>query len=240
MATLAANRGTEPAKLAKLVRGELDWIVMKALEKDRARRYETASGFAADVQCYLKDEPVEACPPSAWYRFRKFARRNRRALLTASVVALAVVLTAAGSGVLIWRANQDLHQALESEQGPGPRAALLSSGSPWRSGNGPATTSAGWNSCSTHCPEDLRGWEWHYLKRLRYGALPPLRHESAVFSVAFSPDGQYLATATRDGFVRLCRATSGQELRKWQAHADERHLRPVQPRQSIPRLGGLG
>ena len=64
------------------MRGELDWIVMKALEKDRRRRYETASDFAADVMRYLTDQPVEACPPSAWYRFRKFARRNRAALAT--------------------------------------------------------------------------------------------------------------------------------------------------------------
>ncbi len=63
--TLAANRGMEPAKLTKLVRGELDWIVMKALEKDRSRRYDTANGFAMDVQRYLTDEPVLACPPSA-------------------------------------------------------------------------------------------------------------------------------------------------------------------------------
>ena len=75
--SLAANRGTEPAKLTKLVRGELDWIVMKALEKDRNRRYETANGFAMDVQRYLADEPVQACPPSAGYRLRKFARRNK-------------------------------------------------------------------------------------------------------------------------------------------------------------------
>ncbi len=69
--TLAANRGTEPAKLTRLVRGELDWIVMKALEKDRNRRYETANGFALDVQRYLADEPVQACPPSAGYRLRQ-------------------------------------------------------------------------------------------------------------------------------------------------------------------------
>src|SRR5207302_229801 len=75
--TLAANRGTEPAKLTRLLRGELDWIVMKALEKDRRRRYETANGFAMDVQRYLADEPVLAGPPSAWYRLRKFVRRNR-------------------------------------------------------------------------------------------------------------------------------------------------------------------
>ncbi|MCI0356889.1 MAG: serine/threonine protein kinase, partial [Planctomycetaceae bacterium] len=66
---IAAHRHIEPARLSRLVRGELDWIVMKCLEKDRNRRYETASALAADVQRYLNDEPVLACPPSAWYRF---------------------------------------------------------------------------------------------------------------------------------------------------------------------------
>ena len=65
------------------MRGELDWIVMKALEKDRNRRYETANGLAPDMQRYLADEPVQACPPSAWYRFRKFARRNKTGLTAA-------------------------------------------------------------------------------------------------------------------------------------------------------------
>src|SRR5262249_29107644 len=75
--SVAAQRCTEPAKLTKLVRGELDWIVMKALEKDRNRRYETANGFAMDVQRYLADEAVIACPPSSGYRLRKFVRRHR-------------------------------------------------------------------------------------------------------------------------------------------------------------------
>jgi serine/threonine protein kinase len=91
--TLAANRGTEPAKLTKLMRDELDWIVMKALEKDRNRRYETANSFALDVQQYLNDERVQACPPTAWYRFRKFARRNKAAIATAATVGLALLLT---------------------------------------------------------------------------------------------------------------------------------------------------
>ena len=82
LASISAQRHMEPARLTKLVRGELDWIVMKTLEKDRNRRYETASGFAADVQRYLDDEPVQACPPSAMYRLRKFVRRNKRALAT--------------------------------------------------------------------------------------------------------------------------------------------------------------
>jgi serine/threonine protein kinase len=89
--SISAQRHTEPAKLTKLVRGELDWIVMKALEKDRNRRYETANGFALDVQRYLADEPVQACPPSAAYRLRKFARRNKVAVALASVVAIALI-----------------------------------------------------------------------------------------------------------------------------------------------------
>src|SRR5437762_7456474 len=83
LASISANRHTEPAKLTKLVKGELDWIVMKCLEKDRNRRYETANGFAADVQRYLEDEPVQACPASAVYRFKKLARRHKVGLLTA-------------------------------------------------------------------------------------------------------------------------------------------------------------
>src|SRR5213078_4570005 len=67
--SIAASRGLEPKKLSGIVHGELDWIVMKALEKDRNRRYETANGFAMDVQRYLDDEAVQACPASAWYRF---------------------------------------------------------------------------------------------------------------------------------------------------------------------------
>src|SRR5206468_4448546 len=92
LASVAARRRTEPARLTRDVRGDLDWIVMKALEKDRTRRYETASGFAADVLHYLHDEPVQAFPPSAWYRFRKFARRNKVALTGGGFVAVALVV----------------------------------------------------------------------------------------------------------------------------------------------------
>jgi len=103
LASISAQRHMEPAKLSKLMRGELDWIVMKTLEKDRNRRYETANGFAADVQRYLNDEPVQACPPSAWYRFRKFARRNKRAMATATLLGV-MLLTAVGAvaGSLGW------------------------------------------------------------------------------------------------------------------------------------------
>jgi serine/threonine protein kinase/WD40 repeat protein len=88
---MSANRRSDPARLSQLFRGELDWIVMRALEKDRNRRYETASAFAADVERYLKDEQVLACPPSAGYRLRKLVRRNKGLVLAVSLVMLVLL-----------------------------------------------------------------------------------------------------------------------------------------------------
>jgi eukaryotic-like serine/threonine-protein kinase len=109
----------EPAKLTKLMRGELDWIVMKTLEKDRNRRYETANGLAMDVQRYLNDEPVLACPPSTWYRLRKFARRNKGILLTVGFAVTALVLATVVSAWQAIRATEAqalAHQRLEAEK----------------------------------------------------------------------------------------------------------------------------
>ena len=97
--SISVQRQTEPAKLTRIVRGELDWIVMKALEKDRGRRYETANGLAMDVQRFLANEAVQACPPSASYRFRKFARRNRGTLALAGLFVLAIVTAVAALGM---------------------------------------------------------------------------------------------------------------------------------------------
>jgi serine/threonine protein kinase len=101
IAAVAAQRKMEPAKLSKLVRGDLDWITMKALDKDRTRRYETANGLARDIQRYLSDEPVEASPPSTVYRLRKLARKHRTVLTTAAAF---VVLLTAGAGIATWQA----------------------------------------------------------------------------------------------------------------------------------------
>jgi tetratricopeptide (TPR) repeat protein len=127
--SLAALRQTEPKKLAALLRGELDWVVMKCLEKQRDRRYETANGLARDLQRYLADELVEARPPSAGYRLRKFARKHRAAL--ASTLAIAVLMVA-GLSASLWQmmraiaaegqANQNAQQA--REEGDAKDAAL--------------------------------------------------------------------------------------------------------------------
>ena len=114
---LAGNRGTEAKQLSALVRGELDWIVMKALEKDRTRRYETANGFARDIQRYLADEPVEACPPSAGYRLRKFARRNKGPLAVAATILLLLVLFGSGVGWIVRdRSARDADAARQQQE----------------------------------------------------------------------------------------------------------------------------
>jgi WD40 repeat protein/serine/threonine protein kinase len=209
--SISAYRNSDPKQLGQVVRGELDWIVMKALEKERARRYETASALAADVQRYLRDEPVEACPPSAWYRFRKFARRRKAVFAAASGIALMILV---GAGMLAI-SNVQVSQALERERRNSYSQRIALAEREWSANN-----LSGMEALLEECPTDLRDWEWHYLKRLRYHTLPPLRHESQVLSVTFSPDGKHLATGTQTGTVRIWDAHTGQELRKWTAHGE--------------------
>jgi serine/threonine protein kinase len=111
----AKHRQAEPPKLIHLVRGDLDWIVMKALEKDRTRRYETANGLAVDIQRHLKNEPVIARPPSSVYRFRKLVRRNKLVFAASASVAVAVVV---GLGLSIWSLikEREAHQRAEASE----------------------------------------------------------------------------------------------------------------------------
>ncbi|MBS0197192.1 MAG: serine/threonine protein kinase [Planctomycetes bacterium] len=102
IAGVAAQRHTEPRRLGMVIRGELDWIVMKALEKDRTRRYETANGLAMDIRRYLSGEAVVAAPPSTAYRFKKFVRRNRVMVAAGAAVGAALVLGMVGT---IWQAR---------------------------------------------------------------------------------------------------------------------------------------
>ncbi len=94
---VAANRGTEPAKLSKLMKGELDWVVLKALEKDRTRRYDTANALSRDIQRYLADELVEARPPSTGYRTKKFVRRHKGQVIAVGLIALTLVAGIVGT-----------------------------------------------------------------------------------------------------------------------------------------------
>jgi hypothetical protein len=112
----AECRHADPGKLVSLLRGDLDWVVMKALEKDRRRRYETANGLAMDIERYLSNEPVLARPPSRFYRFRKLVRRNQVVFTAAAAVTAALVI---GLGVSTWmffREREARRRAVAAEQ----------------------------------------------------------------------------------------------------------------------------
>ena len=182
---------------------------MKALEKDRNRRYETASAFAADVQRYLNDEPVAACPPSAWYRFRKFARRNKVVLATASALAGAVLL-AVGSLASAVRVLANTNTQITNEQNQTKEAldretrakedlelALYFQRIALAERELATNNTAQAEELLDECPFHLRGWEWHYLKRLpSHSPLTFRGHSNWVMGVAVSPDGKQVASAS--------------------------------------------
>lgn len=222
--TLAADRGTEPARLTKLVRGELDWIVMKCLEKDRNRRYETANSLALDIQNYLNDEPVQACPPSVGYLLWKFLRRNRHATVT--VALLGMVLLAAVVGLAV-------SNALINEQSKEKGKALTEAKKNWDKAEKSAEEhrqllvgSLVKHGVRMMDEGDLFGSLPWFAQALSHDQKDPLRaavhktrlagvlqqsprlvqcwfHEKKVNRVEFSPDGKYVVTASDDGTARV-------------------------------------
>jgi WD40 repeat protein len=238
LASLATQRRTEPAKLAKAVRGELDWIVMKCLEKDRTRRYDTANSLARDVERYLHDEPVEACPPSAGYRLRKFARKYRMAVMVAAVVAALlaslalVVVVALVSTTALWRQAEERReeaqrakQDVERQRDDARLRLYVSHMNLAKQAWDDAHIGRMLNLLEGQKPEhtgnqDLRGFEWHYLWRLCHSDLRTLRgHKQPVTCVAFHPDGQRLASASLDKTIRIWETATGREILCFQAHA---------------------
>jgi WD40 repeat protein/serine/threonine protein kinase len=232
--TVSANRQSEPRRLSQLFRGELDWIVMKALEKDRNRRYDTASSLAADVQRYLDDESVQACPPSAVYRLRKFARKNRMPLIVAAAF---VLLLLAGALVSAWQAARATNaERVATRKGQEARTAEAKAKEEAARASRQAYTASirlmqpAWDSHNMLQLHQLldetaafpeRGFEWYYWQRLGHLELYGLiGHWDRVNSVSWSPDGQRLATGSHDRTAKVWEAASGRELRTLQGHTN--------------------
>jgi len=233
---VAKHRQAEAGQLCKIVRGDLDWIVMKTLEKDRTRRYETASEFAMDIGRHLNDEPVSAGPPSAVYRMKKFVRRNQ--VLVTGVAAVLVVLVAGivvstvfAIGQARARAQADKARSVAEEARTAEaeqrklaetktedlrRSLYVNSinlaDSKYKEGN-----IARVRELLDLCPADLRGWEWDRLWHISDQVMMTLRgHQNMVFSVAIDPDGEHIISGSQDGTVKVWDAETGSELRTLQ------------------------
>jgi WD40 repeat protein/serine/threonine protein kinase len=183
LTSTAQRRQTDPLKLTRQMGGDLDWIVMKCLEKDRRRRFETANGLAMDLQRYLANEPVTARPPSAAYRIRKLIQRNKLAF-TAGAFILLVFLGGLGGIILVQRnANREFRKRLYTSE-------LNRAGLAWQSGQ-----SAGMRALLDRCPPDLRNWEWtflhHQLERWQQSTLFSIN--DVVGGAALSADARLIA-----------------------------------------------
>jgi serine/threonine protein kinase/WD40 repeat protein len=207
---IARRRSATTDQLRKAVRGDLDWIVMKAMEKDRTRRYETASGLAQDLERHLNNEPVWARPPSTLYRFQKLVRRNKGVFVGVAAVAAALVIGLAVSAVSLVR-EQDARRiavaAQEREAGLREQAQAQAYASDMsRAQQVLAQNDLGRarDLLNRHRPRpsvrDLRGWEWCYLwQQCQSDASFTLcQKSSSVWSLAVSPSGKWLAIGEHD------------------------------------------
>jgi WD40 repeat protein/serine/threonine protein kinase len=206
--------------LNKAVPAELETIVLKATAKNPEERYATAQELADDLRRFLEDKPIKAKRPSLRQRAVKWARRHKTVVRAAVVVFLLAVVALAVSTVLIWRAKEDLKQSLERERQNAYYERIALAEREWSANN-----LSRMQQLLDECPEDLRGWEWYYLKRLRYQTLPPLRHDTAVLCAVFSPDGQRIASSDQDGWVKIWDAKTGQKVLQFSAH--KKHARSV-------------
>lgn len=243
--SVAAVRQTDPKKLIAQLRGELDWIVGKCLEKERGRRYETASSLAQDLQRYLADETVTARPPSAGYRLRKFVRRHRGPVAAATLAVLLLAGGIVGTSIGLVRAGHaqqaEANRAEAEKQARGraeqaetvaEERRRLAEGALREANNSlyvnaiafadrewQAGSVVGAEKLLDSCPPDLRGWEWYYLKRRCHAeVLSLLGHTNLVTSVAYSPGGNRIVSGSRDRTVRIWDVRTGKELLKLEGH----------------------
>ncbi len=216
LTTTARRRSADKSKLMHQLKGDLDWIVMKCLEKDRTRRYDTATGLAAELKRYLNNEPVVARPPSTAYRFQKAFRRNKLFFAAGTAVAIALVagLCLAALGWRQTRVERDKAvqaQASETKLREQAQAeALIARQRAYASDMNVAMQALDGNNLGQAFDllnrqrtdpgqKDLRGWEWRWLwAQTRSDALFTLTQESGeIYSLACSPDGNLLAVGVR-------------------------------------------
>jgi WD40 repeat protein/serine/threonine protein kinase len=204
---IAFEEPRPPRRLNRAIPAELETIVLKAMAKNPEERYATAQELADDLRRFLDDQPIRAKRPSLRQRVTKWARRHQSVVRAGLVVLVLAVFGLSGSTWLIWRSFER-----ERQDGYYQRIALAER--EWSANN-----LGRMQQLLDECPADLRGWEWHYLRRLRYKTLAPFRHDGAVLDASFSPDGWRIASACQDGIVKVWDAQTGLALLTFQAHA---------------------
>jgi WD40 repeat protein/serine/threonine protein kinase len=209
-----------PSRLNKAIPAELETIVLKAMAKSPEERYASAQELADDLQRFLEDRPIRARRPSLRQRAVKWARRHKTVVRAGLVVLLLAVGALAVSTVLIWQAKEDLKQSLERERQNAYYQRIALAEREWSANNLNRML-----HLLEECPPDLRGWEWHYLKRLPYKRREPLRHDAAVLGVAISGNGQRIASCSQDGIIKVWDARTGQQL--WSRTGHTSHARSV-------------
>ena len=197
---VAQRHGAEPPRLISLIRGDLDWIVLKALEKDRARRYETANGLAMDIQRHLSNEPIVARPQSTAYRLQKMVIRNKLLFTATGGVAAALVFGLVGI-LWQWRQAERNHQEAEANL----YAADMNRAAQVLDDLGPV---AARGLLERHAGQKrLHGFEWRYLWKKCLGdfaySFPSHGNSNRVWKLAFSPDGKTLAALDSGGMLRV-------------------------------------
>jgi WD40 repeat protein len=208
---IAFEEPRRPSLRNRAVPAELETIVLKAMEKNPADRYPTAQELADDLRRFLEDKPIRAKRPSLPLRARKWARRHRPVVASA-IVATAVVLAVAVGALVISLGNisaalKEKSAALEREQETTYLQRIALAGRELAAGNvGRAEELLG------DCPKHLRAWEWHFLKRQRYGNPPSLQHLNTVTHAAFSPNGRQIASGCIDGTTTLWEGQTGRVL----------------------------
>jgi WD40 repeat protein/serine/threonine protein kinase len=223
----------EPAPLSTIdraLRGDIEQIVRKALAKDRHERYQSAAALGEDMLRYLRDEPVMARPPSAWYQWRKFARRNRTLVGAASAVLVVLVASTIVSTSLFIRAERESRaraDQIEETQWQAYTADIAAAHSALREGR-----TADARRFLELAPTNRRGWEWRHLRALLNRSALTLRGSRLfIEDAAFSPDGAMVITGDDAGALRAFDATDGRTLAaREDAHAHWIHDIDLDPR----------
>ena len=206
---IAEKRKTSPNLLSRQVRGDLDWIVMKSLEKHRTRRYATATDLAADIMRHLNSEPVQAHSPNLSYQLQRFLRRHRVSVTAGLLIAAALVTGLIIACVMYFQAQVALRQSqywlymsnIKAAQAVIEHSVALSA-----------------KDYLKRCPKEFRHWEWHRLNWLADRSIRTVRiYEGIVTCVTFGPDGKHILSIIENykngkTVIMVCNANTGEEL----------------------------